>query len=119
MDTNATRIDWQWNVQWSPHYAHSEAVHKLLELLAEGLVLEASGIPTGGSHPHSDAYAVQRTCEQLQASNATFRADRDAQNQIYGFHAGRRVRSLKERAVKAVAEAFEREIAAAAATENA
>ena len=112
MSTNASHIDWQWHVNTMPHRAHDEAVGKLLELLAEGLVLEASNIPTGYGNPHKDAYAVQSACERLQAANATFRADRDAHNKLRGFHAGIRVASLQDRAVKAVAEAFAREAAA-------
>jgi hypothetical protein len=111
MSTEAPRIDWQWSVNVFPHRAHDEAVSKLLELLAEGLVLEVGSIPSGCGNPHNDAYAVQRACERLQAANAAFRADRDAQDKIRGYYKGLSVGLLQDRVVKTVAEAFTRESA--------
>ena len=113
MSTEAPRIDWQWCVNVFPHRAHDEAVSKLLELLAEGLVLEACAIPPGYGNPHSDAYAVQRACERLRAANVAFRAQRDAQDKERGHRLGFKPGLLQDRAVKAVAEAFAREAAAA------
>lgn len=112
MSTNASYIAWQWSVNVFPHRAHDEAVSKLLELLAEGLVLEACAIPPGYGNPHSDAYAVQRACERLQAANVAFRADRDAQDKERGHRLGFKAGMLQDRAVKAVTEAFAREAAA-------
>ena len=111
MSAEAPRIDWRWSVNVFPHRAHDEAVSKLLELLAEGLVLEACTIPTGCGNPHNDAYAVQRACERLQAANAAFRSDRDAQDKVRGCYKGLCVGLLQDRMVKAVAEAFAREAA--------
>lgn len=111
MSTNASHIDWKWSVGVFPHRAHDEAVSKLLELLAEGFVLEACSIPTGCGNPHNDAYAVQNACERLQAANAAFRADRDAQDKVHGYHKGLSAGILQDQAVKAVAEAFARESA--------
>ena len=114
MSMDAARIDWQWHVNTMPHRAHDEAVSKLLELLAEGLVLEACAIPPGCGNPHHDAYAVQRACERLQAANAAFRADRDAQDKDRGHRVGFSPVLLQDRVVKAVAEAFAREAEAEA-----
>ena len=109
MSTDASHIEWRWNVGVFPHRAHDEAVSKLLELLAEGLVLEACAIPTGYGNPHNDAYAVQRACERLQAANIVFRAQRDAQDKERGHRVGLSAGILQDRAVKAVTEAFARE----------
>ena len=115
MSTDASHIAWGWNVGVFPHRAHDEAVSKLLELLAEGLVLEACAIPPGYSNPHNDAYAVQRACERLQAANIAFRAQRDAQDKERGRRLGLSPGLLQDRAVKAVTEAFARESAAESA----
>ena len=106
---DVVHIDWEWPVNVYPHRAHDEAVNKLLQLQAEALLLEACAIPAGWSHPHNDAYAVQRACEKLKLANDALRAEVEERNRRCGYQEGYRARMMHDRVKKAVVEAFERE----------
>ena len=108
MTTDSERIDWQWAVNVFPHRAHDEAVNKLLQLQAEALVLKACATPTGGAHPHNDAYLVQRECEKLKVANDAARAKVEEMNKARGYQAGYRAGMLRDKVAKAVNDAFAR-----------
>jgi|SaaInlV_125m_DNA_1040241.scaffolds.fasta_scaffold21029_3 hypothetical protein len=111
MSTDSERIDWKWNVQAFPHRAHDEAFNKLLQLQAEALVLTACSTPTGGVYPHNAAYFLQRECEKLKIANDAARDEIEAKNNARGYHEGYRAGVLRDKAVKAVTDAFAQESA--------